>query len=233
MCDVRRKLILTNVVIEKYRKWQEEVNEISEIYVYKGFSTTLLMKLLYLSCLFSIKGTQEKTYRKTPFGVLDKWIALPNGPAEDDVYSAIGYQPMPTVVYDLSQEDGCKYSKFEIDKKNLEKIKAYYRVGDNDIAIDNVLDDLVKIFKLEEYRLQIEGGFDTLVERIKEVDENKKIDVSTQEKNNCTIDYLSNLTHLILWNAALNRDEKRLATNNIYLLKDEYGKLEKHLNKQN
>jgi hypothetical protein len=53
-----------------------------------------------------------------------------------------------------------------------------------------------------------------------------KIDISTDEKNNWTISYLSKLSHLPLWESALNRNAKTLATNNIYLLKDEYSKLE-------
>jgi hypothetical protein len=127
MCDVRKKLILANVVIEKFKTWQLE-RQVNVNEVFDRFSTTLLMKLLYLSCLFSIKNTQKKTYKETPFGVLDKWVALRYGPAEDDIYPAMGYQPMPTIFYDLKQPDGHKYSELKATNTNIGKLARYYEV---------------------------------------------------------------------------------------------------------
>jgi len=222
MCDVRKKLILTNVVIEKYKTWQINEKGIDKDKVFDNFSTTLLMKLLYLSCLFSIKNTNAKTYRNTPFGTLDEWIALPNGPAEDGLYSAIGYQPMPTISYNLGKEDGYKYSEEINDKSHINKINRYYYDDVAEIKIeDNILEKLISDFDLSNARRDIEQGFDTLFNEI-----GNKIDTSTLEKSNRTIGYLSRLTHLFLWNAALYRDTRTLATDNIYLLNDELNELD-------
>jgi hypothetical protein len=212
MCDVRKKLILANVAIMKYKNWQ--ISRGTNENVFDGFSTTLLMKLLYLSCLFTMKDNTAKTYRKTPFGVLDRWIAFPNGPAEEGIYSAIDRQPMPTINYNIGKADGHKYSE----ETNIEKINAYY-----DCTLDessDVLTKLVNQYNLQNERTQVENGFDELVNKI-----GTRIDVSTPEKNNLTIEYLSKLSHLILWNGALNRNAKKLATDNIQLLQDEYSKL--------
>ena len=225
MRDVRKKLILANVLIEEYKKWQQK-KQVPDDKIFDGFSTTLLMKLLYLSCLYSIKE-EEKTYRNTPFGVLDKWIALPKGPAEDDIYSAIGYQYMPTISYDLKKPDCQKYSRLEeYDKKNIDKINRFYYendtqnyIKDNDEPTD-VLDRLIQRFDLSTAKKQLEFGFDELMKNIGEY-----INVSTDEKTNRTINFLSKLSHLILWNAALNRDAKILATDNIHLLRGEQTKL--------
>jgi hypothetical protein len=223
MCDVRKKLILANVVIEKYKNWQMNIGQVNEEDVLNGFSTTLLMKLLYLSCLFAVKkAKQATTYRKTPFGVLDKWVAFENGPIEDGIYAALSYQPpFATVSYDISKEDGYKYSL----STNIKKINEYYgcklQEQDND-----VLNKLIEKFDLANEKEQIEDGFDMLIETIR-----SKIDVFSPDKHELT-EYLSNLSHLVLWNAASNRNAKILATDNIYLLKDEYKKLEKKITVQ-
>jgi len=228
MCDVRKKLILANVVIEEYKKWQIEVRKVKKDEVFNGFSTTLLMKLLYLSCLLSIEG-KIKTYRNTPFGILDKWIALPNGPVEDDIYSAIGYKSMPTISYDFSKKDSYKYSESEINDKYIKEINTYYEFEDSIKLTDTNADILNKLAKSKKFDLntekeQIEQGFNKLVN-----EPGIKIDVSTSKKNDRTINCLSKFSHLILWNAALSRNAKKLATDNIYLLEDELNYLKRKI----
>lgn len=215
MCDVRKKLILANAVIEKYKKWQIDERKVKEEDALNGFSTTLLMKLLYLSCLYTMKDTTENTYRNTPFGVLDRWVALPNGPAEEDVYTIIGFQPMPTISYKFENVDGNKYSKINenYDGQHIEEVQRYYEVQSTD------LDVLSAKYDLTDKKAQIEHGFDALINVF-----GNRINVSI-EKSDDTIKYLSKITHLILWNSARNRNDKKLTTNNIYSLQDEYSRL--------
>ena len=186
------------------------------------------MKLLYFSCLFAVEAEKNnvKTYRKTPFGVLDKWMAYANGPVEDSVYSVIGYRPMPTISYDSRQDDGKKYSK---NKKEIsENIKKYYEIAPEDeINGNNILEKLAVKFGVEDKKHQIEKGFENFIRVISKIN-------PTAPKN---LRLLSNLSHMTLWNTALNRDAKLLATNNIYLLDEEYKefteKTSRYKNKKN
>ncbi|MDR0968963.1 MAG: SocA family protein [Lentimicrobiaceae bacterium] len=225
MCDVRKKLILANVIIEKYKTQVfEKRKNIEANAVLNGFTTTLLMKLLYLSSLFSVKDG-KKSYRETPFGVLNKWIALEKGPAEASIYSAITYNPpFATISYDIGKEDGCKYSPSTTD---TERIKNYYEIY-NLSEEDNILDKLVEKYDLCDARTIIEQGFDSLVEKLNE----KNIDITDPKKRDSVIKYLSDLTHLMLWNASLNRNPSLLATDNIYLLRDEHKELKDRIEKK-
>lgn len=105
MCKLRRKLLLFDYTVGKLVEWEtksdldilsiENINESLSKFTSVGF-----MKLLYFICLQSVNEKNILIKRKQENGIeindddkldlfklFDNFVALPKGPAEDDVYS--------------------------------------------------------------------------------------------------------------------------------------------------
>ena len=105
MCQLRRKLLMFDYTVGKLVEWDtnsdlkflntERINESLSKFTSIGF-----MKLLYFICLQSVNEKNNLISNKQAngmeitdsdkidlFSLFDNFVALPKGPAEDDVYS--------------------------------------------------------------------------------------------------------------------------------------------------
>lgn len=105
MCKLRRKLLLFDYTVGKLVEWEtkSDLKILSDENINNSltnFTSVGFMKLLYFICLQSVHEKYAMIDRKQKndctidekdnldlFKIFDNFVALPKGPAEDDVYS--------------------------------------------------------------------------------------------------------------------------------------------------
>lgn len=105
MCKLRRKLLLFDYTVGKLVEWEtkSDLKFLSDENInnsLSNFTSVGFMKLLYFICLQSVHERNVLIERKLKnriqidekdnldlFKIFDNFVALPKGPAEDDVYS--------------------------------------------------------------------------------------------------------------------------------------------------
>ena len=204
MIEVRKKLILSDYVIAKLVEGKTNDDVIG---VLKKLSTTQLMKLLYLTILqcVEVEGDNQKSYRNTPFGILDNWIAYLNGPVEDDVYLSLSF--LPTI-----KQSSVRNYKLR-DKSDSNDIRQFYFLNDTfDFSDNNELRmKLIRKYELNNQMEWINKGV-------------QEIDITKFPFND--IQKLIWITHSgKLWGMAQHNKDKKMSTDNIHFLKEEKTKI--------
>jgi hypothetical protein len=205
MCDVRKKLILFDYAISKFADWKKEQKNVSLDEALNSFSTTQLMKLMYLVCLQCVTE-QQNSYTETPFSKLDKWIAYKNGPVEDDVYWSLSY--LPTIQKNVENPYRLR------NNNDSGKIETYFYINNIDFSnSESVRKELIIKYNLSEDINLIDTGIKNIIKK-----ENFPFD---------DIDKLIRISHSgMLWRAAQHNEEKKMSTDNIYLLREEKKKID-------
>ena len=87
MCKIKRKRILFDEFVDRLVKWQQ-AKGLSTEQALCNLSGVKLMKLLYFTCLISVKTEGEVSFIKdTLFESFDGFMPYPKGPVEVDAYN--------------------------------------------------------------------------------------------------------------------------------------------------
>lgn len=167
-----------------------------------------LMKLLYFICLRSVKD-DTVSLDKTLFGIFNRYLAMPKGPVEDDVYSNRGI-----------------LLRFDFKNRTLElstQYRSHFGFNYPDIKEEDYNNCSGNKTQILQDQIEKAGGslthykdlIDNSIEELKKYSEDKFPFTNTEK--------LVDMVHLLpLWNKYFNQEDKEYQLN-IDELKEEGG----------
>jgi hypothetical protein len=212
MCDVRDKLILFDHAISEFAELTSKEKGISFNGALAEFSTTRIMKLVYLISLDCIDTENDKSYKDTLFSKLDRWNAYKNGPVEEDVYWSLSF--LPTIKKTFSEP----YKERRAEKEDYNEIFKFYGITTPpaDLNSKNVRDFLIEKRGLREDIKKISSA----IKKDAEAEKGRKL-------LSYSVDKLIRISHSgVLWVAGRYEDDLRMDPKNIYRLREEKRAIE-------
>lgn len=196
MFKVTKKLLIYDYMIGLLTKWFSEKEHIAEEAVLEAWTSTALMKYLYISCVISTNNATHKSL----FNLFDNFVAFPHGPVEIDVYYNRGILVRYNMAYD--KDKAVKYLRKCTSYRNEQIVQYGLSAEDqSDRTADELLNELIIKNELAEYKEAMYESIDKLLEARSLPgfkDTTKLIEVS----------------HQMLWNEAWASASKQLRLDN-------------------
>lgn len=222
MCKLRRKLLMFDYTVGKLVEWDtnRKLEDLSIDNINKSlanFSSVRLMKLLYFICLQSVIEKGELLESRTEngkeitlydrldlFDLFDNFVALPMGPAEDDVYS----NRTSLLRYRYNEET----KRLQITGKYLEDLKFIYKGISaecyKDFKTNEILDDFISKADAEKDDDEVE--LSVFIRKLDKAIENLKVTFSHKNIFFDCVQMLIDLTHkLPLWNYYIRSENSK------------------------
>lgn len=227
MCKLRRKLLMFDYTVGKLVEWETKsdltiLNEKNINESLSKFTSVGFMKLLYFICLQSVneKNSLIKTKQENGieindddnidlFKLFDNFVALPKGPAEDDVYShrsaLLSYRYVDKhLQVNTGYIDSFKFSYPAVKLLDFEEKKSGLKI------LEEQIEEADRHHNGDETPLsKFKDIIDRAIGKLKVIFADKQISLTN-------FDYLVELTHrLPLWNYYIR------CANNKYCLSEE------------
>lgn len=209
MCKTSKKLLIYDHMIGRLTERFSAKNQIEKEVVLAGWTSTALMKYLYIACVISTNNTGNKSL----FDLFDNFVAFPHGPVEIDTYYNRGILVRYNLVY--SRERNIKYLQ-ECKSYRNEQIVQYDLSPEDqtDMTADKLLDELIIRNGLEDYKAAMDASIDKILE-------------AKSLPDYCDTTRLIEVSHQILWNEAWASTSKQLRLDNDFYMQQEREAIEK------
>ena len=209
MCKTTKKLLIYDHMIGRLTEWFSDKNQIGKEKVLESWTSTALMKYLYIACVISTDNANNISL----FNLYDNFIAFPHGPVEIDTYYNRGILVRYNLVY--SKERNIKYLH-ECNSYRNEQIVQYDLTTEDqtDKTADELLNELIIRNGLEEYKTAMDASIDKLLE-------------AKLLPDFCDTTRLIEVSHQILWNEAWASTSKLLRLDNDNYMQQEREAIEK------
>lgn len=233
MCKLRRKLLLFDYTVGKLVEWEtkSDLKILSDENInnsLKNFTSVGFMKLLYFICLQSVHERNVLIERKLKnriqidekdnldlFKIFDNFVALPKGPAEDDVYS---YR---STLLSYRYDDMTK--RLKVNTKYMDIFKfSYPGVNQQDYKKKNIVEILKEQIELSDNpKNKEERPLSEFIEIVDKSIDQLKLVFAEKNISLTNSDYLVELTHnLPLWNYYIRCENNKYSLNEEELKKE-------------
>lgn len=233
MCKLRRKLLLFDYTVGKLVEWEtkSDLKILSDENInnsLKNFTSVGFMKLLYFICLQSVHEKYALIDRKQKndceidekdnldlFKIFDNFVALPKGPAEDDVYSH------RSTLLSYRYDDMTKHLKVNTKYMDIFKF-SYPGVKPQDYEEKNKVDILKEQIELSDKpKKKEERPLSEFIEIVDKSIDQLKLVFAQKNISLTNSDYLVDLTHkLPLWNFYIRCENNKYCLNEEELKKE-------------